>query len=93
MTIWENGKVREATPEELKLIQEEPPIEYQIAALKQNLADTDYQSIRDAVRILSKIISALEKMGITKLVEDGFTEREAIREAWRDEINRLEGKI
>lgn len=51
------------------------PKEYQIISLKQNLADTDYQAIKYAEGLLT------------------LDEYEPIREqrqAWRDEINRLE---
>ena len=75
MTIWENGKVREATPEEIKIMQEEPPVEYQIEALKQNLADTDYKAIKYAEGLLT---------------DEEYAETKSLRQQWREEINQLE---
>ena len=77
MTIWENGKVREATPEEIKIIQEAPPVEYQIEQLKQNLADTDYVAIKYAEGLIS---------------DEEYAETKALRQQWREEINRLESE-
>ena len=75
MKIDDNGTIREMTAEESAEIQ--PTVEQQIASLKQNLADTDYQAIKYAEGAIS---------------EEDYTEIKALRQSWRDEINRLESE-
>lgn len=55
----------------------QPTVEQKIASLKQNLADTDYKAIKFA----EGVISAKD-----------YAEIKAQRQAWRDEINRLESE-
>ena len=52
-------------------------IEEQIEILKQNLKDTDYKAIKYAEGLIS---------------EQDYAEIKAQRQAWRDEINRLESE-
>ena len=75
MKIDDNGTIREMTAEEIAEIQ--PTVEQQIAGLKQNLADTDYQAIKYAEGAIS---------------DEDYAEIKAQRQAWRDEINRLENE-
>lgn len=58
-----------------EIAQLQPTVEQQIAGLKQNLADTDYKAIKYAEGLIS---------------EQEYAEIKAQRQAWRDEINRLE---
>ena len=55
----------------------QPTVEQQIASLKQNLVDTDYKAIKFA----EGVISAKD-----------YAEIKALRQSWRDEINRLESE-
>jgi hypothetical protein len=79
MKTYVNGEYIEMTEEEILEIEEQKPSpEQQILELKQMLDDTDYQAI--------------------KYAEGWFTDEEyasvkAQRQAWRDEINRLELEI
>lgn len=60
-----------------EIAQLQPTVEQQIAGLKQNLADTDYKAIKYAEGFIS---------------EQDYAEMKAQRQAWRDEINRLESE-
>ena len=60
-----------------EIAQLQPTVEQQIAGLKQNLADTDYKAIKYAEGLIS---------------EQEYAEIKAQRQAWRDEINRLESE-
>lgn len=79
MKIIENGKVREMTKKEIAEYNEnfKISIEQQIEQLKQNLADTDYKAIKYAEGLLT---------------EEEYAETKALRQQWRDEINRLESE-
>ena len=55
----------------------QPTVEQQIASLKQNLLDNDYKAIKYAEGFIS--------------AED-YAEIKALRQSWRDEINRLESE-
>lgn len=55
----------------------QPTAEQQIASLKQNLADTDYKAIKYAEGAIS---------------DEDYAETKALRQSWRDEINRLESE-
>ena len=55
----------------------QPTVEQQIASLKQNLADTDYKAIKYAEGAIS---------------DEDYAETKALRQSWRDEINRLESE-
>ena len=72
--IYENGKYRKETAEELNVVHE-IPTEIVIADLKQNLADTDYKAIKYAEGLIT---------------EEEYAETKALRQQWREEINRLE---
>lgn len=61
-----------------EIAQLQPTVEQQIAGLKQNLADTDYKAIKYAEGFIS---------------EQDYAEMKAQRQAWRDEINRLEAEL
>ena len=60
-----------------EIAQLQPTVEQQIAGLKQNLADTDYKAIKYAEGFIS---------------DEDYAETKALRQAWRDEINRLESE-
>lgn len=60
-----------------EIAQLQPTVEEQIAGLKQNLADTDYKAIKYAEGLIS---------------DEDYAETKALRQAWRDEINRLESE-
>ena len=77
MKIKKNGVLRDMTAEELAEYKESIAItvDEQIALLKQNLADTDYKAIKYAEGLIS---------------EQDYAETKALRQQWRDEINRLE---
>ena len=79
MRIYENGEYRDMTAEELAEYEEsiKVPADEQIALLKQNLADTDYKAIKYAEGLIS---------------EEEYQKTKAQRQAWRDEINRLESE-
>lgn len=55
----------------------QPTVEQKIASLKQNLADTDYKAIKYAEGFIS---------------DEDYAETKALRQSWRDEINRLESE-
>lgn len=60
-----------------EIAQSQPTVEQQIAGLKQNLADTDYKAIKYAEGLIS---------------DEDYAETKALRQSWRDEINRLESE-
>ena len=78
MRICENGIYRDMTAEEIEALQVEPSNEQKIAELKQKLADTDYKAIKYAEGLM---------------VESEYAPIRGQRQAWRDEINRLEGEL
>ena len=55
----------------------QPTVEQKIASLKQNLADTDYQAIKYSEGAIS---------------EEDYADTKALRQSWRDKINRLESE-
>ncbi|MBQ7128837.1 MAG: hypothetical protein IJO19_02490 [Clostridia bacterium] len=55
----------------------QPTIQEQIEMLKQQLKDTDYKAIKFAEGFIS---------------DEDYAETKALRQAWRDEINRLESE-
>lgn len=75
MKININGITRDMTTQE-QAEMSNPSAPEQIAILKQQLADTDYKAIKYAEGMIS--------------AED-YAETKAQRQAWRDEINILEG--
>ncbi len=77
MKIKKNGVLRDMTAEELAEHEAsiKVPVDEQIALLKQNLADTDYKTLKYAEGLIS---------------EQDYAEIKAQRQMWRDEINRLE---
>lgn len=77
MKIRVNGILRDMTAEELAEYKQSMRIsaEEQIVMLKQNLADTDYKAIKYAEGLIS---------------DEEYGEIKALRQQWRDEINRLE---
>ena len=76
MKININGVTRDMTAEEEAELTVTPTTEEQIAALKQQLADTDYKAIKYAEGLIT--------------AED-YAATKAQRQAWREEINALEG--
>ena len=56
----------------------QPTVEQQIEILKQNLKDTDYKAIKYAEGAIS---------------EEDYADTKALRQSWRDEINRLESEV
>ena len=79
MKIRENGILRDMTAKEVAEFEKgmQIPKSEQIAELKQNLADTDYKAIKYAEGLLTL---------------DEYENIRERRQAWRDEINRLESK-
>lgn len=77
MRICKNGIYRDMTAEEIEALQVEPSTEQKIADLKQNLGNTDYKAIKYAEGLTS---------------EEEYAPIKAQRQAWRDEINALEGQ-
>lgn len=79
MKIRVNGILRDMTAEELSEYKQSMRIsaEEQILTLKQNLADTDYKAIKYAEGLIS---------------DEEYGEIKALRQQWRDEINRLESE-
>lgn len=77
MKIRVNGILRDMTAEEIEEYKQSMRIsaEEQIVMLKQNLADTDYKAIKYAEGLIS---------------DEEYGEIKALRQQWRDEINRLE---
>lgn len=80
MKIRVNGILRDMTAEELSEYKQSMRIsaEEQIVMLKQNLADTDYKAIKYAEGLIS---------------DEEYGEIKALRQQWRDEINRLESEV
>ncbi len=74
MKISENGIVRDMTPEEIEQFMAESKTD-RINELKQQLADTDYKAIKYAEGWIS---------------EEEYEPVRIQRQAWREEINRLE---
>ena len=77
MKININGVTRDMTAEEEAELCLTITPEMHIAELKQLLADTDYKAIKYAEGFIS---------------EADYAETRTQRQAWRDEINQLEGK-
>lgn len=75
MRVLENGVYRESTSEELREFENAVSPEIQIEYLKQRLSETDYKAIKYAEGVLS---------------ETEYAQTKAVRQNWRDEINRLE---
>jgi predicted nucleic acid-binding Zn-ribbon protein len=79
MKVWENGIVREMTEEEIVELQEQTySPEQQILHLKQMLNDTKDQ-----------VIEYVEGL----LTDEEYAPIKEQRQAWRDEINRLENVL
>ena len=78
MKININGVTREMTAEEEAELTVTPTTEEQIAALKQQLTDTDYKAIKYAEGLIS--------------AED-YAETKAQRQAWRLKVNALEKEV
>ena len=79
MYIRKNGILSKMTAKEIEQYNNEIsiPTSEKIVLLKQNLADTDYKAIKYAEGLIS---------------EEDYQETKAQRQAWRDEINRLESE-
>ena len=76
MRVYENGKYRDMTAEEIaEMESHQPPISYRIEMLKAELASTDYKAIKYAEGWLT---------------EEEYAPIKAQRQAIRDEINALE---
>lgn len=60
-----------------EIAQLQPTIQEQIEMLKQQLKDTDYKAIKYAEGFIS---------------DEDYAETKALRQSWRDEINRLESE-
>lgn len=75
MKININGITRDMTPEEEAEYNKPISTEEQIEQLKQLLSDTDYKAIKYAEGLLT---------------EEEYAPIKAQREAWREEIRRLE---
>ena len=77
MRILENGIYRDMTQEEIEQISA-VPVEYKIEELKHRLNETDYKAIKYAEGLIS---------------EEEYAQTKALRQSWRDEINRLEQEV
>ena len=77
MRILENGIYRDMTPEEIEQISA-VPVEYKIEELKHKLTETDYKAIKYAEGLIS---------------EEEYAQTKALRQSWRDKINRLEQEV
>lgn len=78
MKININGVTREMTTQEEAELTVTPTTEEQIAALKQQLADTDYKAIKYAEG---------------EILEEEYQLTRQQRRLWREEINRLEQEV
>ena len=78
MKICVNGILRDMTPEEEAQAMMPPPPELVIADLQNRLAETDYQAIKFAEGWIN---------------EEEYAPIKAKRQAWRDEINKLEKEM
>lgn len=80
INILENGGVvtRDMTEEEIAELENANTPEMQIEALKQQLADTDYKAIKYAEGLIT---------------EEDYQPIKEQRQAWREEINKLEGDV
>lgn len=63
----------------------------EIMTLKVNLANSDYQSVRDMAQILL-VQSGNSKANITEVIQR-FADNEKKRQEWRNRINELENKL
>lgn len=92
MYIKENGKLRKMTEEEILQYQKETEIsiEEQIEALRENLNNTDYKTIREVTKIVKNIGTALQRLGVDNIISNDFIIQENTRQEWRDKINQLE---
>ena len=77
MRICENGIYRDMTEDEINSLMVVDAA-HQIAELKQKLAETDCKAIKYAEGLM---------------VESEYAPIRGQRQAWRDEINRLEGEL
>ena len=77
MRILENGIYRDMTQEEIEQISA-VTVEYKIEELKHKLTETDYKAIKYAEGLIS---------------EEEYAQTKALRQSWRDEINRLEQEV
>ncbi len=78
MKVLENGIYRDMTEAEILEIENEYTPEMRIAFLKQQLSDSDYKAIKYAEGLIG---------------EADYQPIKAQRQAWREEINKLEGDI
>ena len=78
MRVYENGIYRDMTAEEIAELENVDTPEAQIEALKQQLADTDYKAIKYAEGLIP---------------EEEYQPIKEQRQAWREEINKLEGDV
>ena len=75
MRIYDNGIYRDMTDEEIREMQSTIPPEVKIESLKKQLDDTDYLAIKYVEGWIS---------------EADYAPTKALRQSWRDEINKLE---
>ena len=73
-----NATTKETVVEEFEPEEYIPTAEEQIEVLKNNLLNSDYKAIKYAEGFIT---------------EEDYAPIKAQRQAWRDEINRLEGEI
>ena len=78
MRICDNGIYRDMTEEEIHSLEVEHNAAQKIADLKMRLAETDYKAIKYAEGLM---------------LESEYAPIRGQRQAWRDEINRLEGEL
>ena len=77
MKVIENGIVKEYNKQEYQADCAPSSKEVLIKDLKQNLTNTDYKAIKYAEGLIS---------------DEEYAETKALRQEWRDEINRLESE-
>lgn len=80
MRVLDNGIYRDMTEAEIEALKRINTLTpgQEIEQLKQKLEETDYKAIKYAEGLTS---------------EEEYAETKALRQGWRDEINRLEGEL
>ena len=78
MRIYDSGTYRDMTESEIANMSLFDTTEYEIGSLKRQLEETDYIAIKYAEGWIS---------------DEDYAPTKAMRQRWRDEINRLEAEL